>query len=322
MIRKLVSVIIPNFNGLPFLNETIRSVQKQSYEKLEVIIVDDNSTDDSLDFLNSIDDNRFSVYKNLGKGACAARNYGLELASGEYIQFLDADDLLSTDKIEKQVDLLKKYPNRVAVCSTMHFYDNPENGKIVDRDFMFSTNQPEDFLLKLYGGNGEHHNMVQTNAWLTPKSILNKVGKWDESLSKDQDGEYFCRVVLASEGVCYSAEALNYYRKHVGGSNIANQKQRKNIESQLKALNAKANHLKKFADSQVYKNAFALQYKLLAINAYPKFKDVYKIANQQSKTHGGSKHLPALGGRIIESIKQVFGWRLAKQVSYWIHKVI
>lgn len=94
------------------------------------------------------------------------------------------------------------------------------------------------------------------------------------------------------------------------------------ISSQLKALKAKAHYLKIFSDSQSYKNAFTLQYKLLAINAYPQFRDVYKIAIQQSTTLGGSKYLPVLGGRIIESIKQVFGWRMAKQFSYWIHKII
>ena len=318
----LVSVIIPNHNSLAFIPETLESVFNQTYKSIELIIVDDGSTDGSYEYLAQQNEPSLKVVKNPSKGACAARNYGLRLAKGAFVQFLDADDILDTKKIEIQVRAINENIDSIAVCSTRHFYDSINNGKITDTGFLHTTDDTASFLLKLYGADGLTHNMVQTSAWLTPKALLDKAGPWDETLTKDQDGEYFCRVVATANKVIYTPEVLNYYRKHLGGQNIANQRQRMHVESQLKALEAKANHLKKLADSQAYKNAFALQYKLLAIDAYPQFKDVYKIAIQQSKTLGGSKHLPVLGGRIIESIKQVFGWRMAKQFSYWIHKII
>ena len=318
--QPLVSVIIPVFNAMPFLEETLNSVFHQSYDNIEIIVVDDGSKDGSVEFLESLSISNLKLVSNSGEGACAARNYGFKLSKGDYIQFLDADDLLSPDKIESQVKALSTYTNSIAVCTTAHFYKDPSEHKITDKDFLYTTNKPQAFLLKLYGADGERHNMVQTSAWLTPRSLLEKAGAWDESLSKDQDGEFFCRVVTQSDNVVYVPEVKNYYRKHIKGSNIANKKQRQHLESQLKALESKAKQLKDVEDINAYNNAMALQYKLIAINAYPKFKDISKISLDKSKAFGGSLHLPVLGGKMIETIKSIFGWKLAKAFSYWVHK--
>jgi glycosyltransferase involved in cell wall biosynthesis len=304
---------------MPFLKETLTSVFNQTHENMEVIVIDDGSTDGSFEYGKSLSQKNFSIHKNKGKGACAARNYGYELSSGKYIQFLDADDLMDADKIEKQVLLLKKHPNNIAVCSTSHFYDEPTNGKIVDTPFMFSTDQPHEFLLKLYGGDGQNHNMVQTSAWLTPRSLIEKGGLWQEDIAKNQDGEFFCRMVMCSKGVRFSPDTLNYYRKHPKGKNIGNLGNRKHRESELKVAQIREDQLKDYANTDAYKKAFALQYQLIAINAYPKYKDISKTASNRVKALGGTTFLPVLGGKIIETIKYVFGWRAAKKVWYWLH---
>ncbi len=313
-----VSIIIPTFNSLKYIHETIESVLKQTYANIEIIIIDDGSTDGSWDYLKSLRIEHLLVVKNEGSGACAARNHGYKLSCGNYIQFLDSDDLLSPDKIEKQVALLDQNLDYIAVCSTKHFYDLPENGKITDTDFMFSTDQPSQFLLNLYGANGRFE-MVQTSAWLTPRNVIDKAGIWNASLTKDQDGEFFCRVVMASKGVVYVPNVLNYYRKHVKGSNIANQVQRQQIESQLQAVNLKALVLSPQSDTSAYKSAMALQYKFIAINAYPQFKDISSAAMKISDSLGGSSYLPILGGRLIEFLKFTFGWKLAKSVKIWVN---
>ena len=150
----MVSIIMPIYNAYPYVKESLFSALNQTYADLEIIVIDDGSTDGSIEYLNEINDHRLFVYKNDKKGACSARNFGLIKAKGDYIQFLDADDILSLDKIERQVNLLQKHPNRVAVCSTVHFYDNRLNGTITDRKFLYSTDKADNFLLKLYGGNG------------------------------------------------------------------------------------------------------------------------------------------------------------------------
>jgi len=314
-----VSIIIPCFNALPFIKQTLESVFNQTYNNLEIIVVDDGSKDGTIEFLKKLGKSNLIVKPNIGKGACAARNYGLELATGDYIQFLDADDFFTPKKIEEQVKLLEPNTTKIALCSTVHFKNIPEEGVIVDRDFLYSTDNPTKFLLNLYGAKGEH-NMVQTSAWLTPRALINKAGLWDETLHKDQDGEFFCRVVMQSKGIVYAPNSLNYYRKHVGGSNIANQKDKKHLESQWRALNSKKEQLSVVSETKDFKNAFALQFKIIAINAYPQFREMHKQAIDASKGLGGSPYLPVLGGKLIESVKNIFGWKAAKLLSYWVHK--
>ena len=109
MINK-VSVIIPVFNAQEYINETINSVIKQTYEgSIEIIIIDDHSTDNSFQIVREFESDSIIVKKNPKKGACAARNYGFQLSTGDYIQYLDADDLLSKNKIRSQMELLMKY---------------------------------------------------------------------------------------------------------------------------------------------------------------------------------------------------------------------
>ena len=318
MSQKLVSVIIPVFNSVLFIEETINSVFNQTYPNLEVILIDDGSTDGSLNYLKNLNKGNVTVMQNIRKGACAARNYGYKLSKGHYIQFLDADDILSPNKIELQVSALKNNPNSIAVCNTMHFYDTIDNGVITDWEFLYTTSNTEEFLLNLYGANGKT-NMVQTSAWLSPKYLLDKVGLWDETLTKDQDGEYFCRAVALANQVIYVPKVINYYRKHIHGFNVANQRERTNVDSQYRALNSKTNQFKKLRNTESFNNAMALQYKVVAIDAYPHFKDISKKAIAKVNKYGGSTYVPVLGGKIIEIIKLIFGWRAAKSFSTFVH---
>lgn len=104
-----VSIIIPVYNVTSFLRQCITSVLNQTYKNIEVIAVDDKSTDDSLDILKSYDDERLIIVEqSTNQGQAAARNKGLDIATGEYIQFVDSDDFIELDMVEKIVNVLKK----------------------------------------------------------------------------------------------------------------------------------------------------------------------------------------------------------------------
>ena len=164
---------------------------------------------------------------------------------------------MSLNKIELQLELLQENEHKVAVCSTSHFYDSPKNGVISDIPFMLSTDNPEDFLLRLYGSDGISHNMVAISAWLTPRELIIKAGNWDESLTKDQDGEFFCRVVMGSSGIVYESRATNYYRKYTNGTNISSGNDKNHLLSQLKSIRSKERQLSDFALTREYRKAFA-----------------------------------------------------------------
>ena len=149
MEQHLVTVVIPNYNSLKYIKTTLECIFNQTHKNLEIIVVDDGSTDGSYEFIESLNRPNLKLEKNPTKGACAARNHGLRLANGKYVQFLDADDLLDLDKIGAQVKLIESTEDKVVVCSTRHFYKSTEEGIITDASFLYDTNNPSEFLLNI-----------------------------------------------------------------------------------------------------------------------------------------------------------------------------
>ena len=107
----IVSIIIPTYNYGIYLPTAIQSCLNQTYKPIEIIIVDDGSTDNTKDVVKEFNDSIIYFYQN-NSGVSAARNKGLELAKGDYLAFLDSDDYLTHDSIEIKLDILKKYPEK------------------------------------------------------------------------------------------------------------------------------------------------------------------------------------------------------------------
>jgi len=324
-LNPLVSIIIPVYNSALYLTEAINSCINQTWQNIEVIIVDDGSTDESLSIAKTFENGQIKVYHQENKNASAARNSGLMKAKGAYIQFLDADDMLSADKIESQVNLLAGHPGMVAVCSTIHFTDGRQPAEFAPSAYeeAFLLNLPPfDFLFNLYGGNNEGKgSMVQPNAWLCPKDIIEKAGKWNEELTLDDDGEFFCRVVLASRGVTKSA-GYNYYRKYRGHKNLSGLTTQKHLRSQYDALSLKISWLKAKKPLPELKNIHARWLHSLLFKAYP----VYPALEQQIK-----KDLKILktairpeypfGTTSGKLLSMVFGWKFAKRLQLFKYQL-
>lgn len=205
----LVSIIIPTYNSYETIAETVNSCLNQTWSKIEIIIVDDGSIDNTVEKVKAIQDDRIKLIKQDNKGACAARNFGLTFASGDYIQYLDADDIISLDKIENQLSLLKGYsPNTVASCEWVRFYNHIEDYKAAKSSLNKSYSNPLKWLVDSWNGKG----MGQTSIWLTPISLIKKAGPWNEDLKVNQDGEFFARVLLHANEIIYCPEATVYYR--------------------------------------------------------------------------------------------------------------
>ena len=207
----LISVIIPAHNAESTILPCIQSVLNQSYSHFEIICVNDSSSDRTLKHLETLKDNRIQIITVSARSASAARNIGLRSSRGEYLQFLDADDLLSANKFESQINrLLSSTGDAIGNCPWAHFVSEPSEAKwkrqSIDRDI--ST---IDWLVKSWNGEG----MSQTACWLTPRSLLEKAGKWNELLSRNpnDDGEFFCRVLATGNSIAFVDDTLVYYRK-------------------------------------------------------------------------------------------------------------
>jgi len=322
--KALVSIVIPAYRAEHFIRETLDSIVGQTYPNIETFVIDDGSADRTAEVARTYESENLKVIVQPNSGACVARNKGIEMSQGAYLQFLDADDVLSRDKIEKQVAVLEANPGFLGVCPTVHFMNGEEYQNMKPREESFwihDTDDPVEFLVRLYGGDGERW-MVQTSAWLTPRSIAEKIGPWDERLLLDQDGEYFARAVLASRGI-RTTGGLNYYRRFTTGGNISAKANKiENLQSALLALNLKAAYLGARTHSDRYQQAMATLYQEIAINAYPQFPELVAICEKEVKKTGKKPDIPLLGGTLIEYTKLLFGWKAAKLLRQKIHTFI
>lgn len=320
----LVSVIIPAYNAEGFIAETLRSVTGQTYPNVEAFVVDDGSSDRTVEIARSFAGTKLKVFEQKNSGACVARNLGLSMSTGKYIQFLDADDVLSADKIACQVEVLERNAGYLGVSPTVHFMNGEDYLQMAPREESFwihDTDDPVEFLVRLYGGDGERW-MVQTSAWLTPKEITGRIGPWNEKLLLDQDGEYFARAVLASKGI-RTTGGTNYYRRFFFGGNISARANKiENLQSALLALDLKAGYLGSHTRSDRYQKAMATLYQEIAINAYPRFPELVRICEEKVRMTGQKPDIPVLGGGVIESTKRIFGWKAAKSLRGRIHKIL
>lgn len=306
----LVSIIIPLYNAEKYIKETINAALQQTWPNKEIIIIDDGSTDNSLVIIRQFESQHVKIFTQKNQGASAARNHGLQLAKGKYIQFLDADDLLNTNKIEAQLELLADYPDYIGLCGTIHFKDrtDPRSYPLNHEWFSEGSDNPVDFLIKLYGGaliGPAYGGMVQPNAWLTPRELIDKAGPWNEMRNPDDDGEFFCRVILASKGIRYSYKAINYYRKFNNVKSWSAQNNYEACSNLLQSTKLKAQYLLARTSDPKASLALSRLFWDHAVNFYPEYISLSAAAEYEARilapyfkynpyTTGLKKHLSNL----------------------------
>jgi glycosyltransferase involved in cell wall biosynthesis len=321
MMEPLVSILIPSYNAEKWLKETLQSAMAQTWKNIEVIVVDDGSKDNSYQVAKSFESKHLKVIRQENQGASAARNRAYHEARGDFIQYLDADDLLSPNKIETQVRLLQdNAPDMLAVSATMHFFDgqNPDTGILHDGWPMMNANDPVDWLINLMGP--ERGGMVQPGAWLTPRSITEKIGPWDLNICPTpmDDGEYFARAVLACAGIRKSVKGINYYRKFKISSSLSGQKSEAYRWGHFRSLHQIEKHLLARTDDPRAKKAMARCYMELAYNSYPTARKVSEAAVERSQLLGAAKRprFPTAKG---EFLARIFGWKAARRLNHLYH---
>lgn len=321
----LVSIIIPVYNAEKWLTQTLESVINQTWQNIEVLVVDDGSQDESLAIALRYESAQIKVMSQVNQGASAARNHGLSQAQGDYIQYLDADDLLAHSKIAEQVKLLEAAPqDKLAICRTVHFLDgtDPETGDYYDdAPYYKDSDDPLDWLIHLLGGDGLR-GMVQPAAWLTPRSVSERAGPWNSDLSLDDDGEYFSRVILESSGIRRISSTWTYYRKFQNGSSLSRTNSSKSIWSGLKALNLKAEQVLSRTQEIRAKKAIALLYMDWAMTAYPLCPEVTQLALGEIEKLAIKVKAPVFGGWRMALLQQLLGWKNARFLSWHFHSML
>ncbi len=309
-----VSIVIPLYNSAEFIEETIQSCLNQTYKNIEIIIVDDDSTDSSYEIARSYESNIVTVYRQKNGGACRARNLAFESCLGEYIQYLDADDLISSDKIEKQLALLVKSGAKIASCKWIKFKDTLcEQNYIDETDHQLQQDlNARDYILKMQ--------MTAVHSWLTHRDLIYKAGPWNERITIGQDGEFFTRVAVNTNIIKYALEPIAYYRIRTTGNNSISSKydstggRRANFFTISEVEKTIKKH---YVNDKSFNTYIANRYQNFIFRTYPFEKDLLSKATQKIKEHGGSDIKFEYKGK-SGVLQKMIGWKVVKRLKTFL----
>lgn len=318
----LVSIIIPCWNCQTTIEAAVLSCIGQTYRNIEVICVLDGPNDEILFKIKKISDSRIKVISQENKGASSARNTGLHHCQGEYIQYLDADDLLGSQKIEGNIQRFREEGNSFALSLSETIYfkagRDPETGVSQNSWPLVDHSDPVDWLVQMIGP--EKGTMVQTSSWLVPLAITKMIGPWNEKIQLNDDGEYFARAVLSSNKILKAKRGKTYYRKTNSGHNLSAQKKEAFLKGGLLAIDLIAEHLFKKTTSKEAKKAISRLYKEFAFNHYPRAPDLVEEALSKAVKLGYGKVNPNFGTFWGSLLAKVIGWKSAKLLQELYHK--
>ncbi len=310
----LVSILIPCYNAAPWLAETLESAFAQTWPRTEIILVDDGSRDDSLAIARTFSTRGVHVATQANSGASAARNHALRLARGDFIQFLDADDLLAPDKIAQQLARLERSPpGTVASASWTRFHSQTTGARFTPEPAWRDLGGL-DFLRLHY----DARSMMPPIAWLCPRPLLAAAGPWREDLTLNDDGEYFCRVLLRSAGIVFCGEAHCYYRSGLPGS-LSRRADATALQSLVRSIEANTAAMLAHEDSPRVRQSVANAWQRLAYEIYPVLKFEAAAAERHARAFGGSPHRLE-GGRLVRWTARVLGWRAAARLKFHTDK--
>jgi glycosyltransferase involved in cell wall biosynthesis len=305
----LVSILIPAYNADRWLADTIRSALGQTWKNKEIVIVDDGSTDRTLSIARQFASPSLRVVTQPNQGAAAARNRALSLSQGGYIQWLDADDLLAPDKIQKQMEARRPEDTERTLLSASwgSFRHRSDRAKFT-ATALWTDLSPAEWLMRKIGQNL----YMQTSTWLVSRTLTEAAGPWDTRLIGDDDGEYFCRVLLASDYIRFVPQARVFYRQAGVGSVSYLGRSRKKLDAHLLSMKLHVKYLQSIDDSERARTACANYLETWSICFYPEQPDLLAEVERLAATLGRPLPRIQLSWK-YEWIRRLFGWRIAKQ---------
>lgn len=306
--QKLVSVIIPCFNAERWIAEAIDSCLKQTYAQIEIIVIDDCSTDNSLEIIKSYGDKIIWEHLPENKGGCYARNRGFALSKGEYIQFLDADDFILSEKIERQISFLEATGADV-VYGDWRFQGHQSNGVI----FLEQVEKP-----------GKQADILQSlieNWWTAVASLLytrtsvEKSGGWDENFSAAQDRDFLISAIVAGAKVVYQPGCYSIYRRY-GNVTVSTVSKQRWVENHYKVLKKVEQKLLKQYNHNIpinYRRALAHGYFELARDyMYIDYPQYLRLSQKSLSLCPDFKRKTKK--RMYKLVQDICGFRLCEQI--------
>jgi GT2 family glycosyltransferase len=306
-----VSILIPAYNAARWIADAIQSALNQSWPDKELVIVDDGSTDHTLDIARRFAAQNVLVLRQDNAGAAAARNRALSACQGDFIQWLDADDLLDPDKLRLQMAEFDRGRDRMTVFSSEwgRFLHRWHRARFI-RTPLWEHLSPTEWLRRKLGQNV----YMANSAWLVSREVTEAAGPWNETLAVDDDGEYFARVVLRSSQVRFVPGARTYYRSSTFGTVSDIGQARHKLESHLRAMQLQIAHLRSLDDSPATREA-CVAFLQSGVSAFgDSHPDLKAQARETAMELGGHLLDPRLSWK-YNWLSRPFGPQVARQAS-------
>jgi glycosyltransferase involved in cell wall biosynthesis len=314
MKKPLVSILIPAYNAEHWIGYTLASAVGQTWPNKEIIVVNDGSTDGTEQVAKRFASRLLKVVSTENGGLSVAVNQAYRLSQGDYIQELDSDDLLAPDKIERQMNALLEGDSKRTLLSSPwgYFYYRTHRARFVPNS-MWNDLSPLEWLLRKLGENLH----MQNATWLVSRELAEAAGPWDENLHYDQDGEYFCRVLMASERTRFVEEAKVFYRisssnriSYIGASD-------KKRASLLRSIKLHVRYLRSLEESERVRKACLTYIQTWSGQFFPERPDMFAEIQALAAELGGHLEEPSLH-RKYAWMKPVLGSKAAR----WAQRVL
>ena len=305
----LVSILIPAYNAERWIADTIESALAQTWPRKEIIIVDDGSCDQTLQVARKFACKALCIVTQENQGAAAARNKAFELCQGDYVQWLDADDLLASTKIARQMEVARQVESKGTLISSAwaYFMYSPSRAKFVPTPLWCDLMSVEWLIRKM----GQNLHMPPAT-WLVSRELSDAAGPWDRRLSFDDDGEYFCRIVTRSNGVRFVPDAHTFYRISGSGSLSDFDTSPKKLASLFLSMQSHVAYVRSLEDSERVRSACLSYLQRRFFRFYPEQIALVEKMQELAATVGGTLEPPQLSWKYAW-MQKLLGWTLTKR---------
>ena len=285
----MISVIMPAYNSEKYVEDAINSVQKQTFQDWELILIDDGSTDGTADIVKKmqVTDNRIVYIYQQNKRLGAARNTGFRAAKGDWIAFLDSDDLWTDDKLEKQLEISKQHPEVDVIFTDGYIFFSHEPEKLLPYPTIAGKFQPNEMYKLEFSANH-----IPVLSVMAKKELINNIGFQEERnfFGGCEDWDFWLRMAQAGAVFYGMPEKLFYYRRHESNmsSNIVKMQV---AQAALLIKNFNRSHFTKKEVREIFKPLMdQLTYSLFDLNKIEEARFLYgglksKVPIFQYKVH-------------------------------------
>lgn len=305
----LVSICMPAYNCGKYIQETLNCLCNQSYRNIEIVVVNDGSTDHTAFQVNAIIDDRLTLINVVNGGAARARNIAYQHSKGDHIIFFDADDHVGPDFVASQLEKMNGREDTVVLAAWGRFYHDDLG--------TFQMEPLRDDEISLEDWINDHwyrcNPMTTPGRVMFPKTLIERAGLWNEQLSLNDDLEFYTRLFLTAASIIFNPDAVFFYRSGISG--LSGRKGREASLSLFNSVMASTGLvLKRYGQNPSVRQSCANLLQGLVYELYPWEKTMVREAEGRIKALGGS-NLPFHSGGYTRLLTLVIGWKATKQLK-------